>query len=75
MAAGKTGLEGYAMHLLTHFGLPKPWTPEEVQVHLMQMRKDLDNKKYHPYSKMKRVWAQKPFEKKAETEDGQVASP
>lgn len=42
-----TGMEGYAMYLLTKFGDPVPWSKEEVQVHLAQIRKDLNNPRYH----------------------------
>lgn len=48
------------MFLLTHFGEPKPWTPEEVQMLLLELRRDLDNRKIHVYRLGKRVWAQKP---------------
>lgn len=64
MNATKIGLQGYAMFLLTHFGSPKPWTPEEVETLLADMRRDLDNKKMHPYRTVHRVWAQKPLDLK-----------
>lgn len=43
------GMEGYAMFLLTHFGLPKPWTPEEVQVFLAKVRKEMGTPGLHAY--------------------------
>lgn len=49
------------MFLLTRFGSPEPWTPDEVQVFLMQMRQDLDNKNIHSYERGRRIWAQKPL--------------
>lgn len=57
----KLGMQGYAMFLLTHFGSPQPWSPEEVQGLLDGMKQDLDNKEIHAYRTMKRVWAQKPL--------------
>ena len=55
--------------LLTHFGKPTPWTPEEVLVYMAKARNDLNNPKYHIYQRFRRVWAQKPneTEKKVET--------
>ena len=61
------GMEGYSLFLLTHFGEPEPWSPEQVQILLMEMRKDLSNKNYHPYGALRRVWAQKPFDDEATT--------
>lgn len=45
----KSGLEGYAMWLLTKFGAPEPWSKEEVQLHLTKVRKDLNNPRIHGY--------------------------
>lgn len=39
----KAGMEGWAMWLLTKFGVPYPWTKEEVQVFAAQMRNELNN--------------------------------
>lgn len=64
MNAVQLGLEGYAMFLLTHFGSPKPWTPEEVQLLLLGLRNDLDNRRIHSYTPFRRVWAQKPLDAK-----------
>ena len=33
-----TGMEGYAMWLLTKFGAPTPWPADEVQVYLAKVR-------------------------------------
>ncbi|KAJ5655858.1 hypothetical protein N7507_007808 [Penicillium longicatenatum] len=57
-------LEGWAMWLLTHFGEPEPWTKEEVQVFLAQVRVELKNPRIHGYNWMlsNRVWARKPTE-------------
>ncbi|KAJ5720493.1 uncharacterized protein N7483_008427 [Penicillium malachiteum] len=55
-----TGMEGYAMWLLTKFGAPEPWTPEEVQVYLAHVRADLKNPKIHGWEYARRVWARKP---------------
>ncbi|KAJ5358162.1 hypothetical protein N7541_005320 [Penicillium brevicompactum] len=55
------GLEGYGMYLLTKFGVPKPWSKDEVQVWLAQIRNELRNTNYHTCHRVKRVWARKPF--------------
>ncbi|KAJ5540463.1 hypothetical protein N7494_005539 [Penicillium frequentans] len=56
-----TGMEGYTMYLMTKFGSPTPWSPEEVQVYNARMRKELMNPRHHSYQRAKRVWARKPF--------------
>lgn len=43
------GVEGYAMYLLTRYGNPEPWSRQEVQVFMAQVRKDLMNPHYHLY--------------------------
>ncbi|RDW73348.1 hypothetical protein BP6252_07255 [Coleophoma cylindrospora] len=58
----KAGLEGWAMYLLTKFGAPQPWLPEEVLVYCAQMRQALDDRSVHGYHLTRRVWAQKPLE-------------
>ena len=55
------GLEGYAMHLFTKYGVPTPWTKEEVHVYVAQIRKELTNARHHSYQRARRVWARKPF--------------
>lgn len=42
--------------LLTKFGEPEPWTPEQVQVYLAKVRQELNNSGYHSYIKFRRVW-------------------
>lgn len=59
------GAEGYFMFLLTHYGDPTPWTPEEVQVYLAKYRNEVKDPSVHVYQRMRRVWAQKPFDKAA----------
>lgn len=44
-----SGLEGYAMWLLTKFGAPEPWTTDEVHVYLASIRKELADSKIHAY--------------------------
>lgn len=48
-------------YMLTKFGEPEPWTPDEVQVLLAKARSEYDNKGYHMYLKFRRVWGQKPL--------------
>ncbi|CAI7596102.1 unnamed protein product [Penicillium manginii] len=56
-----SGMEGWCMWLLTKFGSPVPWTKEEVQVYVANMRKELRTPRYHAYQRARRVWARKPF--------------
>ncbi|KAG4429480.1 hypothetical protein IFR05_015043 [Cadophora sp. M221] len=58
----KTGLEGWAMYLLTKFGEPTPWSPEEVQVYVARVRNEISRPELHCYHYTRRVWAQKPLE-------------
>lgn len=53
----------YAIHLFTSV---LGWEPEAVQVYLVQVRKELEEKGWHKYHRVRRVWAQKPFETKTE---------
>ncbi|KAL2060076.1 hypothetical protein VTL71DRAFT_9898 [Oculimacula yallundae] len=57
----KMGLEGWAMYLLTKFGEPTPWSSEEVQVYIAQVRNEISQPYLHCYHYTRRVWAQKPF--------------
>lgn len=52
----KQGMEGYIMFVLTRHG---GWTPEEVQLYLAGIRKELDARP-HVYQFTRRIWAQKP---------------
>ncbi|KAJ5439018.1 uncharacterized protein N7458_010016 [Penicillium daleae] len=55
-----TGMEGYAMWLLTKFGAPSPWTPDEVQVYLAKVRAEMKNPHIHGWHYGRKVWARKP---------------
>lgn len=62
MAEVKAGLEGWTLFLLTNVGdQGKPWTLEQAQQLLGEMRRDLENTRYHVYQKQRRVWCQKPL--------------
>lgn len=56
------GLEGYSIFILTHYGVPEPWTPEEVHVWDAKMRKEICNPAYHAYCLKRRVYVQKPLD-------------
>jgi hypothetical protein len=43
------GMDGYATYLLTMFGLPEPWSIEEVQVFVAKARAETKNPKHHIY--------------------------
>ena len=49
MVQFKEGLEGFSLALFTRF---LGWSPEEVQVLLSKVRKDLENRDMHPQSDM-----------------------
>ncbi|KAJ5104252.1 hypothetical protein N7532_004781 [Penicillium argentinense] len=56
-----SGMEGWAMWLLTKYGAPHPWTQEEVIVYVAKLRAELQNPRHHIYERARRVWARKPF--------------
>lgn len=62
------GIEGYTMFVLTKFGEPEPWSPEEVQVYLAKVRKEVESGGFHSYLFKRRVWAQKPYDTEAKVE-------
>ena len=49
-------------YVLTKFGQPEPWTPEEVHVFLAKVRKEMGTPGLHTYQYLRRTWAQKPYE-------------
>lgn len=53
-------LEGWALWLLTKFGAPSPWSNDEVQVYLANVRAELKSPRTHAYEYCRRVWARKP---------------
>ena len=44
-----TGMEGWAMFLLTKYGVPRPWQKEEVQVLVAKIRQELQTPSIHVY--------------------------
>lgn len=59
MSQSEVSLTG-ARFIQTRFGLPQPWSPEEVQAHLAQARKELGSG-WHTYLKLQRVWVSFPL--------------
>ena len=57
-------MQGFGLFLLTQFGDPEPWSPQEVQKLTSDIVRELENPRNHVYSNYKRVWAQKPLEEK-----------
>ena len=47
--------------MLTNYGLPEPWTPEQVRMFVSKALEAVNNEESHIYHRAKRVWAQKPF--------------
>ncbi|KAF5011682.1 hypothetical protein FDECE_2220 [Fusarium decemcellulare] len=43
------------------------WTPEEVYVYIARFRREIRNRKHHPYVFLKTVWARKPEDGEAQT--------
>ncbi|KAJ5976425.1 hypothetical protein N7481_010132 [Penicillium waksmanii] len=68
-------LEGWALWLLTKFGAPSPWSNEEVQVYLANVRSELRNPRIHAYELARRVWARKPTEEELRTRPEVKQSP
>lgn len=46
-----SGLEGWGMFLLTRFGEPHPWPPEQVQVYGAKILAELRDPKVHAYQR------------------------
>lgn len=46
-----SGMEGWAMWLLTKFGAPEPWSHDEVIVYVAKLRAELKNPRYHTYER------------------------
>lgn len=42
-----SGLEGWAMFLLTNWGTPTPWTADEVRVYVAKVRQELKQPRLH----------------------------
>ncbi|OBT98479.1 hypothetical protein VE01_03534 [Pseudogymnoascus verrucosus] len=60
----KSGLEGWAMWLLTKHGRPTPWSADEVRVYVAKVRRELTEGAavgLHIYHFTRRVWARKPL--------------
>jgi len=57
-----SGLDGWAMYLLTKFGAPEPWTADEVRVYVAKVRRELQTPRLHIYHLSRRVWGQKPLD-------------
>lgn len=45
-------IEGWAMWLLTKYGDPEPWTPDEVQIYLAKVRVELKDPHVHRWGYM-----------------------
>lgn len=56
-----TGMDGWAMWLLTKHGAPRPWDADEVRVYVAKTRAELWDPRLHVYHYTRRVWAQKPL--------------
>lgn len=44
-----SGLDGWAMWLLTKYGAPEPWTADEVRVYVAKVRVELQKPRQHIY--------------------------
>ncbi|CAG8891401.1 unnamed protein product [Penicillium nalgiovense] len=60
------GMEGWGLYLLTKFGLPRPWTKEEVLVLLARVRKEWQDPHVHMWQYARRVWGRKPTQEEVE---------
>ncbi|KAJ5743227.1 hypothetical protein N7533_010329 [Penicillium manginii] len=55
-----SGMEGWAIFFLTKYGVPEPWSIEEVQVLMAKVRKEIHNPRHHLYQVARRVWGRRP---------------
>ncbi|KAJ5862016.1 hypothetical protein N7455_006084 [Penicillium solitum] len=53
------------IELREKFGLPEPWSLEQVQVFVAKARAEIRNPKYRIYHVSRRIWARKPTVKEA----------
>lgn len=44
-----SGMEGWGMFFLTKYGVPKPWSVEEVRVLMAKVRAEIQNPRHHFY--------------------------
>lgn len=44
-----SGLDGFAMFLLTKFGSPEPWSQEEVLTYTAKVRAEMKDPRHHAY--------------------------
>lgn len=58
----------FLVFLLTHYGDPTPWSPEEVQVYVAKIKQEMNDHSIHSYHRFRRVWAQKPYDKAEKVE-------
>ncbi|KAK5210157.1 hypothetical protein LTR41_003825 [Exophiala xenobiotica] len=47
LAHWSSGLEGWAMFLLTRWGAPEPWTADEARVYVARVREELKKPRLH----------------------------
>ncbi len=57
----KQGVDDMLMYLLTKFGSPTPWSPEDVVGYAAKLKQELDWGR-HIYDPGRRMWGKKPFE-------------
>ena len=57
----KSGAEGWVMWLLTNYGLPQPWTADQVRLFVARVQIAMNNEEAHSFHRARRIWAQKPF--------------
>ena len=57
------------MFTLTKLIGPQPWSPGEVLMYVANVRKEMVSRGFHSYFRMRRIWAQKPFDTKPAAEN------
>jgi hypothetical protein len=48
--------EGFVLFVANTLG----WTPEEVHVYIAKFRREIRDRRNHPYIRLRTVWARKP---------------
>jgi hypothetical protein len=66
------GMEGWAMYHLTRWGVPSPWTKDEVHVLVAKVRAELNDPRLHMWQRARRVWGRRATDEEIEVNGGRA---
>jgi hypothetical protein len=66
------GMEGWALYFLTRWGVPTPWTKDEIQVLIAKARVELNDPKLHMWQRARRVWGRRATEEEVGVNGGRA---